>query len=321
MGAELHDLVSKLKLLAVELDRTPTLLQFEDSGISKRDIQKHKYSNLCKLAGLEPNKHAQTTAPIEVIYRPPRILAFDIETAPISAYVWGLWENNVALNQIKEDWFILSYSAKFLDEDKTHYLDQRYSNPIQDDKMLCEGIHHLINEADILLTHNGDKFDIKKLNARFLYHGLDPIPPKQSIDTLKVAKKYFAMTSNKLEYIAKFLGCTEKDKHKNFPGFSMWSECLKSNIEAFKEMELYNLGDVLTLIEIYEKLIRYDHSIQFSSYAGALLCSCGSKEFIRDGRKYAKNSIRQMYKCKGCKKVFIMKENLIVKENKGQLPA
>jgi uncharacterized protein YprB with RNaseH-like and TPR domain len=309
-----HDLVCKLKQLASELDKSPTLREFTASGASKRQINKYKFSEIVKAAGLEANRSAHTSEPVEVVIRPPKILAFDIETAPIKAHVWGLYDQNVGLNQIDRDWFVLSYSARFLDEDKIHYMDQRHSNPVEDDRMLMEGIHHLISEADILLTHNGDKFDIKKLNARFIYFNLDPITPKQSIDTLKIARRLFSFTSNKLEYIAKFLGCTEKSKHSEFVGFSMWSECLKGNKKAFEEMELYNKQDVETLIEVYNKLIRYDSSISFQAYYQKTVCVCKNETFIKNGLKYTKQGAFQVFKCSKCSKSFVAKENLIDKD-------
>ena len=128
----LHDLVAKLKDLSKELNgRTPTLREFVASGASKRQVQKHKYSELVKAAGLEANKHAQTTEPVEPVIRPPRILFFDIETAPLTGYTWGVYEQNVI--KVLQDWFILSYAAKFNDDERFFYLDQRFSHPITDD--------------------------------------------------------------------------------------------------------------------------------------------------------------------------------------------
>src|SRR5688572_13848342 len=110
---ELHELVSRLKELAREKNKTPTLREFVASGISKRQIQKNKFSEIVRAAGLEPNKHAQACDPINPVIRSPRILFFDIETAPIQAYIWGTFDQTVGLNQIIEDWFVLSYAAKF----------------------------------------------------------------------------------------------------------------------------------------------------------------------------------------------------------------
>lgn len=306
-------MVSKLKELAKKLDRTPTLIEFSEIA-SKRQIQKHKYSELCKMAGLEVNKHAQQSDPVEVIIRPPKILALDIETAPILAHVWGLWENNVALNQIQRDWFVLSFCAKFIGEEIVHYKDQRKCRDVTNDKQVIKAIHKLISEADILLSHNGDRFDLKKLNSRFIYYGLEPIPPKQSIDTLKIAKKFFSFTSNKLEYLATHLKCTPKKKHEKFSGFSMWSECLKGNKEAFEEMEKYNIQDVETLIEVYNKLVVWDSSINFQTYMQETVCVCGNKHFYKNGLRYTRSGAFQIYRCSNCSKCFIGKENIVDKD-------
>src|ERR1700676_4487680 len=122
----------------------------------------------------------------------PKILLLDIETIPILAYVWGLWENNVGLSQIERDWSILSWSAKWLDSNKIMYQDQRNVKDISNDKKLLQGIWNLIDQADILITQNGKSFDIKKLNARFIMNGMKPPSGFKHIDTKRLANKYFA---------------------------------------------------------------------------------------------------------------------------------
>jgi uncharacterized protein YprB with RNaseH-like and TPR domain len=311
---ELHELVSKLKELAHDKGRTPTLIEFVASGISKRQILKHKYSEICKAAGLAINKHSAITDPVEVVIRPPRVLFFDIETAPIKAYAWGTWDQTIGLNQIIDDWFVLSYAAKFQGEDKFYYLDQRYANPIQDDRQLLEGIHHLLSEADVVVGHNSDRFDLKKLNARFIKHGLAPLNHFTKVDTLKIAKKYFAFTSNKLAYIAEFLGCSKKSEHGKFSGFSMWAECLKGNQEAFSEMEDYNKQDVTVLEDVYNRLAPYDSSLSFQAFYQKTVCTCGNSRFYKNGIKYLKQGAFQIYRCSNCQKTFVAKDNLIDKD-------
>lgn len=316
---DFHELVSALKKLANELGRTPTNQEFIASGQSKRQILKHKYSEIVKAAGLEANKHAQTTPPVELMIKPPKILCFDLELAPLVLEGWGLYEQNFGLNQIRQDWFILSFAAKFLDEDKIYYFDQRKERPLENDYKLVNKLHELINKADIILGHNSDRFDLKKINARFIKHNLDPIPPKQTIDTLKIAKKFFSFTSNKLEYLAKFLSCSEKSNHSKFTGHILWHECLKRNKDAFNEMELYNKQDVLTTIEVYQKLVRFDNTINFQIYEQKRVCYCGSTEFFKNGFKYQKSGVFQLYKCSGCGKNYVDKSNLIHKEIRKEL--
>ena len=51
----------------------------------------------------------------------PKILSLDIETAPMVGTFWGLWKQNIGLNQIAEDWYILCYAAKWLDTEDVVY--------------------------------------------------------------------------------------------------------------------------------------------------------------------------------------------------------
>lgn len=233
----------------------------------------------------------------------PKVLLIDIETAPIIADVWGLWENNVSLNQIIKDWHVLSWSAKWLDSDKIMYMDQRNEKNIENDKEILKGIWKLLDEADIVIGHNSKQFDVKKLNSRFIIHGMQPPSSFKQIDTLSIAKKYFNFTSNKLEYLTKKL-CKKYKKlsHKQFPGHELWTECLKNNKKAWKEMEKYNKYDVLALEELYHILKAWDTSINFNLYSNDTehVCKCGSHSLQRYGFAYTSVGRYQRYKCKQC---------------------
>ena len=137
----------------------------------------------------------------------PRVLLLDIETAPVLGFVWGLFDQNIALNQIHTDWHIISWSAKWLNDpaSKVMYMDQSKAKNIEDDSKILKKMWNLLNEADIVVTQNGKKFDMKKLNARFILNNMGPPSPYRQIDTLVIAKKNFGFTSNKLEYMTKKL--------------------------------------------------------------------------------------------------------------------
>jgi hypothetical protein len=237
----------------------------------------------------------------------PKALLVDIETAPILGYVWGLWENNVALNQIKSDWHLLSWAAKWLGEpaSKIRYEDQRNAKNIEDDSKLLKGIWKLVDEADILITQNGKQFDAKKLNARFILNGFKPPSPVKHIDTKIIAKKHFGFTSNKLEYMSQKL-CTKYQKlsQRKFAGFELWTECLKGNKDAWNEMEKYNKYDVLSLEELYTKLAPWDKTIDFNLYSDKdeVVCNCGSKNFESRGFAYTTSGKFARYRCKDCGK-------------------
>lgn len=247
-----------------------------------------------------------------------KILILDIETAPNLGYVWGLWDQNIALNQIESEWFILSFSAKWLGKKEIMYLDSRNQKNIEDDTKILKKLHKLLNEADVVIAHNGDKFDIKKINARFILNGFKPPKPFRTIDTLKIAKKHFAFTSNKLEYLTDKL-CTKykKQKSKKFNGFSLWKECLNGNKKAFKEMELYNKYDVLSLEELYMKLEPWGNTINFNVYnSDGTTCSCGSKNVVKNEHRYTNTSKKQLYQCRDCGKNYCSGENLLDKKLK-----
>lgn len=243
----------------------------------------------------------------------PKVLVFDIETAPIIAHVWGLWENNVGLNQIVKDWHVLSWSAKWLHEKEVMYMDQRNEKKVENDKKILEKIWQLLDEADVVVTQNGIKFDVKKLNARFFFHGLQKPSPFRHIDTKRVASRNFAFTSNKLEYMSdKFNTKYKKLKHKDFPGHELWTECLKGNLKAWKTMEKYNKYDVLALEELYYKMVPWDNSINFSAFNdGKFLCTCNGTKLIKWGFRLTNIGKYQRFKCADCGKSYNGSENLI----------
>jgi len=242
----------------------------------------------------------------------PNILFFDIETVPIIASVWKLWDNNVGLNMIEKDWHVLSWAAKWYDSDEVLYEDQRDAKDFEDDKKILKSIWKLLDAADIVIGQNSKKFDVKKLNARFIMHGMKPPSSFRQIDTLLIAKRHFSFTSNKLEYMTDKL-CTKykKSGHAKFPGFKLWSECMKGNVEAFQEMEDYNKLDVLSLEELYEILIPWDDSINFSIYFDEDVCSCGSTDFKKSGFYFTNASKFQKYKCTNCGAEYRDTDNLL----------
>lgn len=255
----------------------------------------------------------------------PRILIWDIETAPMLGYVWSLWDNDLSLDQVKKDWHLLSWSAKWLDDppEKVMYMDQRNEKDITNDKRILKKLWHLLDEADIVITQNGKNFDHKKVNARFLHHGMQPPSSYKHIDTMLIAKKHFAFTSNKLAYMSdKFNNKYKKLKPTKFPGFSMWVECLNGNQAAWKEMEKYNKYDVLALEELYKKLIPWDNTINFNIYSEShkdIVCSCGSKDFKHNGHVYLSTGKYKRFKCRKCGAETRGKENLLSKEKRKSL--
>lgn len=257
----------------------------------------------------------------------PRVLLFDIETAPMSAHVWTLWKNDVALNQIVADWHILSWSAKWLHDsaDKIMYADQRDAKNVEDDSKLLKGIWKLLDEADVVITQNGRDFDQKKLYARFILTGMSPPSSFKHIDTLQIAKRNFAFSSNRLEYLSSRLGSKYKKLTKRkFAGHELWKECLAGNLDAWKEMELYNKQDVLALEEVYRRLQPWDSSgVNFSWYSDSNkhVCQCGSTKSQKRGYSFTMAGKFQRFQCQECGAWSRDRENLFSKKKRASLRA
>ena len=237
----------------------------------------------------------------------PRILLIDIETSPMVVYTWSLWDQRVGLNQVIEDWSILSFAAKWLDDpdDKIMYFDTTNMKDLKDDSKLLPKLHKLLDEADIVVGQNSKSFDTKKINARFALSGMSPPSTYRQYDTKIIAKRHFKFTSNKLAYMTDKL-CTKYKKldHGKFGGFALWKEYLAGNKEAHKEMREYNEYDVLSLQELFLKLLPWDDSINFNPYTDCEydVCTCGSIDFKKKGFHYTNTNKYQRYECKNCGK-------------------
>jgi hypothetical protein len=238
----------------------------------------------------------------------PRIVTLDIETAPILAYVWGLFKQFVGLDQIVADWSILSVTWKWLDEDKCHYVDT-YENgrakDIRDDSKLLQKLWLVLDEADIVVTQNGIQFDIKKINARFIQAGMLPPSPYRQVDTKVEAVKIARFTSNKLAWLAKILNGSQKDKHAEFPGFELWAECLKRNPRAWAAMKKYNPIDVIETEGAYLKMrpwiIGHPNVANFMPGQTNPACpKCGSENVQHRGTARTQTGTYRRMHCGGC---------------------
>lgn len=209
----------------------------------------------------------------QVEYKGPKILFLDIELKPLLAQVWALWDQNIGLNQIQEDWSILSYCAKWKHSDEIMYNDLSGQSDFEDDYKLLEELWSLLNEADFVVGQNSKRFDVKKINARLVLNGFPKPSTFRQIDTLQIAKAQFGFTSNKLMYMTDKL-CTQHKKldHGKFAGHLLWSECMKGNPEAWAEMKKYNTLDVLSLEELYDILSSWDNTLpNFDVYVDGIL--------------------------------------------------
>lgn len=232
-----------------------------------------------------------------------KILTYDIETAPKLANVWGVWQQNIAASQLLEDGYILSWAAKWLDEDEVLFdsLDQ-YGNHLEDEAHLAKSLHTLIEEADAVVTYNGEAFDQKVANTSFLLAGLTPPLPAKSIDLYRVVKQNFKFTSNKLDFVCQKLGLETKHNHR---GFDLWKGCMEGDKDCWKEMVDYNVQDVIITEQLYDRLLPWikGHPSRavHSTVEDKIICNnCGSDHIVKKGIEYLKKTSYQRYKCQSC---------------------
>jgi DNA polymerase elongation subunit (family B) len=229
-----------------------------------------------------------------------KILILDIETSPNVAYVWGAFKQNVGLNQLKENSYLMSFAAKWLGEGEVMYCENRHG----DDTELVARLIQLLDEADIVIAHNAKKFDIPVIQGRAVIKGIKPPSPFKIIDTLLTARKEFRLFSNKLEYLAKVLKYAPKMSHSKFPGFELWLQCLKQNDEAWAEMMEYNIQDVLTLEEVYLRLrpwMKQHPNVAVKEEAERTLCpKCGSHHIHFRGYYNTNVGKYRKFQCQSC---------------------
>lgn len=256
--------------------------------------------------------------------RVPKILVLDIETFPMEVYTFSPYPSFIANNQVIKNTTLASYAAKFIGDDKIFYNDVRGQKDIRDDSKLVEELKELINQTDFVLYFNGNKFDGPKINYRTLVNRIIKAKTVQEIDPLRIAKKHLGFDSKKLEHLTDML-CTKykKLKHKNFPGFDLWKECLKDNHKAWNEMELYNKNDILSLEEVYvDHLAPYDDMVpNFSSFNDSPIfrCNCGNSSFTQVGYHITKKSKFEKFQCTKCGKTHRSSKNLHNKEKRDSL--
>lgn len=254
----------------------------------------------------------------------PKILALDIETSLMEVYTFGIGDQYIGLEDIKQDWHVMSWAASWVSDEhpKVMYRDQRRAKDITNDKETLREIWKLLDECDIVLTQNGKRFDIKRLNARFIKHGFQPPSSFKHIDTLQISRKNFSFTSHKLAYMTKEL-CPGKEKssHKKFPGKQLWIECAKGNKQAWDEMAKYNKQDIVSLIALYKRFQGWDNTVNFNLYndSDETICNCGSTEFKRNGYAYTSAGKYQRFKCAQCGHETRSKQNLLTKEKRKSL--
>jgi len=233
----------------------------------------------------------------------PRILLYDIETSLELVSVFDLKYNDfINPSNIFLERHLISAAWKWLGDTKVKSVSlldapKLYAKDPHNDKHVLEVICRVLGEADVIVGHNSDAFDIKYIETRMLYHGMSPLPPINSLDTYKIAKSRFRFNSNKLDYLGTFLGVGRK-----LPTSSeLWLRVLKGDKRAIREMVSYNKQDVELLERVFLKLRPYMSNHISRGLFGKLGCPrCGSHHIQSRGTHKAITRTYQRFQCQAC---------------------
>jgi DNA polymerase elongation subunit (family B) len=220
----------------------------------------------------------------------PRILVLDIETGPGKAYFWNTYDDFIPLERVIEPGRMLCFAAKFVGETTVHF----GAEWITSRKEMLTRLRNLLNEADAVITYNGDKFDFRKIRGEFVANGIKPAAPITSIDLYKTARG-LGYTSGKLDYVSVFLQLGSKKKHE---GFGLWRKVLAGDLLAQSRMMRYNIQDIKLTERLYKKLRPY---IENHPALHGVHCSvCGAKKLQKRGTRKTRRMIYDRVECQAC---------------------
>ena len=233
-----------------------------------------------------------------------KILTVDIETAPTGAWVFDLWNQNISLNQMRENARIMCFGAKWYESDEPTMFFSEFHDGA--DTMIGTA-HELLEEADAVVTYNGDAFDLKHFNREFFLREMRPPKPYAKIDLYKIVKQNFKFSSNKLDHVAQQIDIGSKVKHA---GFGLWVRCMNNDFQAWEEMKKYNIQDVELTEDLYTRILpwignhpnhaMYPDDDEDESPIGDICPNCSSTRLEKRGFRVVQTRRYQQYQCKDC---------------------
>lgn len=225
-----------------------------------------------------------------------KVLALDIETAPNTAHVWGLFNQNVGLSQIMQTGRVMCWAAKWLGKPGIEFRSEHSDGHLA----TIKAAHEIISEADAVLTYNGRSFDLPTLNREFIKYKLGPPAPYHDIDLILTVRKRFRFASNKLDHICEQLELGKKIRHE---GHELWVKCMNGDLKAWRKMRQYNRHDVVLLEALYERVrpwIDQHPNVALYQEVSEACTNCGSHRLQRRGTQATRAHIYQRYQCQDC---------------------
>jgi hypothetical protein len=227
-----------------------------------------------------------------------KILFLDLETSPMTAHTWGLWQQNISLQQILDSTEVICFGARWSGEKKVHFKSIHHDGK----KGMLDALHKLMDEADVLVGWNSKSFDHKHIRREFLEAGMPPPSPVKDMDLMLTARSQFRFPSNKLDYVAQRLGVGSKVKHS---GFDLWVKCMAGNEKAWREMKKYQIQDVNLLVDLYDILLPWvktppNRAAHDGVPEGCV--ACASENLHSRGTEKMSTGVYRRFQCQDCGK-------------------
>lgn len=225
-----------------------------------------------------------------------RVLTIDIESKPLQVYAWGLWDQNISIAQIVESGGMICFAAKWMGDKNIIFKSVHHDGY----EAMLQSAHDLLSEADVIVTYNGVRYDVKRLNNEFMLAGMAPPKPFKHIDLIRTNKNRFDLPSRKLDYLAQQSGVGKKN---DTGGFQLWIDCLAGDGKAWDTMRKYNIQDVVVTEKAYLRLLPWitdaPHLGMFTGEGGS--CPyCGSTKVKRDGITHTNVQSYWLFECQNC---------------------
>ncbi len=226
-----------------------------------------------------------------------KITHIDIETAPHKVYTWGMFNQMVNIDAIEEPGYTMCWAAKEHGKKKVEFRSVHHHNHEE----MTNKIWEILNDTDVVVHYNGEKFDVPTLNKDFLLAGLPPPDPYQQVDLLRTFRRRFRMARNNLDFVSQELGLEAKQSHK---GMQLWRGCMAGNNADWNIMRRYNIQDVRMLEPLYIKVLpwiqNHPNMGLYVDHENPVCTNCGSTNLISKGFEHLATQSYRRLRCNDC---------------------